>query len=587
MRALRTIKLLREYLVDRCSPDNETEFLRVFDMTFDNMSCGMLSSLKELQVEPSVVIKKDSFNTKRYTVLMNKCLCKECGGKEVYWKPYEDMIEKMNVPTDIKEWLDNTLSMYGFYEKKIHSYFSCDFGNPQNIRYKSYFESQHHDSQLMPFYQHMGSNLRVKPDIVSAEWTSRNEQSSRVYNAINVLPDKLNSFLNSWFTTKNDDDKSKKVKLIYSVIGKVYCLDAVHIYQTKSNTKRVLFCLKCKCPQFSRETVPTESYVKRIIPYLEELSKIYGWSDELIRWANKAKNDELSWVGFNQDLDDLEMVIYYNDLAFLRRKESDFTSFSKVAGNNIIGQYSLTDKSWQSSTILEHILDITKSKPQVYKYLHELIDLNGLNNTIWMTKFDSDGNVKSNHVGINHNDKNIYALTKKILGLDNLPFSSDYMYYFLNLDSNTKTGKRISLVYQEAAINKFPNGSIYDYDGEQTYPKLCYKVLPGGNTNNENELKFNGNLEKIIENEPLISESIKNSIYFVISENADRNHLSFVFLNMDYDITLRVLKKNNNIIAKYLSKRKENYMNNNFNYGLHFKVNENIQLEDMYLFGTL
>jgi hypothetical protein len=587
MRALRTVKLLREYLVDRCSPEDENEFMKLFDMVFDKVENGMLSSLKELQVEPSIVVKNDSFNSQRYTVLMNKCLCKDCGGKEIYWKPYEEIIDKMNVSKDIKEWLDNTLSMYSFKEEKIYSYLSCDLGNSLNKRYKAYFESVHHDSQLMPFYQRTGWNLRVKPDIVSAEWNSKNSESLRVYNAINLMPDKLLNFLNSWFKTDNNDNKKVKIKLIYEIIGKIYCMDAVHVYKTETGTKRILFCLKSKCPQFTRKTIPTESYVKRIIPYLEELSKIYEWSEELMKWANKAKNDELSWVGFNQDLDDLELVLYYNDLSYMRRKESDFTSFNKIGGNNVVGRYQLTDKSWQSSSILEHILDITKANGKIYKYLHELMDLNGLNNTIWMTKFDSDGNVKSNHVGINHNNKNIYALTKKVLELDNFPFSNDYMYYFLNLDSN-KNDNKISLIYQDDGFNKLPSGSVYDYDGEQTYSKLYYKVLPGGKINQENEIKFSNNLEKIIENEPIISESINNSIFFIISENAERNHFSFIFINTDYEIALKTLKKNQNIISKYLSKKKENYVNNKFSYGLHYKISDdNFELIETYLFGTV
>ena len=57
---------------------------------------------------------------------------------------------------------------------------------------------------------------------------------------------------------------------------------------------------------------------------------------------------------------------------------------------------------------------------------------------------------------------------------------------------------------------------------------------------------------------------------------------------MDYEITLKILKKNNNIIAKYISKKKENYMNNKFSYGLHYKVfDDKIELIETYLFGTL
>ena len=59
MRALRTIKLLREYLIDRCSPENSDDFLQLFDLAYQNVSNGMLASLKELQVEPSIVVSKE------------------------------------------------------------------------------------------------------------------------------------------------------------------------------------------------------------------------------------------------------------------------------------------------------------------------------------------------------------------------------------------------------------------------------------------------------------------------------------------------------------------------------------------------
>ena len=53
---------------------------------------------------------------------------------------------------------------------------------------------------------------------------------------------------------------------------------------------------------------------------------------------------------------------------------------------------------------------------------------------------------------------------------------------------------------------------------------------------------------------------------------------------MDYDITLKMLKKNSNIITKYLIKKKDNYINNKFTYGINYKLSDGkFELIDTYL----
>ena len=43
----------------------------------------------------------------------------------------------------------------------------------------------------------------------------------------------------------------------------------------------------------------------------------------------KVENDQLSWIGFGNDISNLEIVIYFNDLEYFKRIKNDFCNFSK------------------------------------------------------------------------------------------------------------------------------------------------------------------------------------------------------------------------------------------------------------------
>ena len=88
------------------------------------------------------------------------------------------------------------------------------------------------------------------------------------------------------------------------------------------------------------------------------------------------------------------------------------------------------------------------------------------------------------------------------------------MYYFVNLDKEDRSNEKISIIYQDDGLDQFPNGSVYSYDGNQTFPKLSYSVLPGGKINTQNKLEFNGNLKLLIDNNNLINNLIEEHFLF-------------------------------------------------------------------------
>ena len=372
-----------------------------------------------------------------------------------------------------------------------------------------------------------------------------------------------------------------------SLIGKVYCFNSVHIYKklNNDNNQKILFCLKCKCEQFGDVKQIIDSKVSNLLPHLKELSKICSWPDELIKWIEKSKNDQLAWIGFNQDLDNLEMVIYYNDNSYLRRIKSNFTSFTNTHGNDYFGKYSLTKKSWQSSVIFEYILDTIRADGKIYKYLADIVLESGLNNTIWISKFNVNGNLINNKIGFNHNNKKIHELTKKTFNIETLPFSNDYFYYFFNLKDNANN---IKIVYQNKPFNNFPDGSVYDYDYFQTYPKYIYKVFPGGKLNIEGEIEFSDNLNNIISTNQLVKNSLKEAFYFIVMSNNEDDY-NFFFINVNYNAFLNFLESTNNPTYKYLVKKKDHFENSLFTFGLNFKNDKdnNLKLAEGSIIGLL
>ena len=145
--------------------------MNLFDNIVETLKDGFIKTLNELQVEPSIVVSKKSFNSERYTVLFKRCLCESCGGVQPFHNIFKDILTNFNANEDVKIWVNDYLNQHS--NEKVNTYLSIDFGNKDNHRHKVYFE-KNTDKKLnkMPFYQKTGNNLRIEPDIVSAEWNN-------------------------------------------------------------------------------------------------------------------------------------------------------------------------------------------------------------------------------------------------------------------------------------------------------------------------------------------------------------------------------------------------------------------------------
>jgi len=581
MRSLRSLTLLKKYIKDRCESEKITDgFMNLLENSMDAVQKGFLNSVRELQVEPSISVSSEGLNTRRYTILLNKCICDDCGGSDDFLNTIEGILTKVHIPADVIDWLRHNVIKRSEFFKKVYIYYSCDFGNEKYPRFKLYIESKRSSVMRMPFSNNVGNPLRTEPDIISAEW-GETVRVARTYNAVRMNHSSLDFFLYEWFeSSKVDSEKKKFIKIIQKTIGKEWCQDSVHIYRTNNSDKKILFRLRCKCPAYSDTEVHRESTISKYKSNLMEIANMYGWDKRFSKFLEGINDDQLSWIGFGKNLDDLEMVMYYNDVKYQKRVSSDFCSFNTIDGNDLLGKYRI-DNGWCSASILEKVLDDNKMNGKYYKFYHDIVDTCGLRNSIWEVKYDYNGKYIGQRVYFSDHFV-VENILKNTFQMSVFPYTSDYFMCSFDVDDNCS---KTRMIYLDGQPGNFQLGTIHSYDGNQTQCIAGCKILQ----NTEDLISYLDNLK--ISKDILLGISLtENYNYVALSiditgENMNKSvGINVIYVGLSLTDATDIMNLLKNPLGEYIKKKESVYNSMLFNVGYRI-VNECIVESSIY--GTL
>ena len=176
MRCLKTLSKIKNYTLESCFFENidekskllQNDFLKMINVVINQSINGMINNVNELQIEPSIKNSSKSIQSKRYTILIKKCICKSCGGSNYFLKYLKNIIINLNLPSESLDWLYKNLIVFEKMREDVNLYLSCDIGD--KVLYKIYLEYPHQKMLSMPLPSDHLDYIRASPDIISVEY---------------------------------------------------------------------------------------------------------------------------------------------------------------------------------------------------------------------------------------------------------------------------------------------------------------------------------------------------------------------------------------------------------------------------------